>query len=64
MRTEDDPYYKCLSCRQYVDPASGHIAGPNGTVHWHCHPQLKYKSDIYLNKAEELSMETLKNGNT
>jgi len=53
MKTEDNPYYKCLVCGEYVNPSVGHIAGPEGTMHWHCHPQLKYKSDVYMDGHHE-----------
>lgn len=53
METEDNPYYKCLKCHEYVDPAKGHMTYPNGTMHWHCHPQLKYKSDVFLKQQKE-----------
>lgn len=42
VKSEDNPYYKCLFCHKYVDPAVGHIAASNGTCHWHCHPELKH----------------------
>jgi len=47
MKSKADPFFKCLVCGEYVDPSLGHIRGPDGTMHWHCHPQLKYKSDVY-----------------
>ena len=37
----DDPYFKCLGCGKFVDPAIGHVAYADGTFHWQCHPQLK-----------------------
>ena len=41
MKSEDNPYFKCLVCGKFVNPAIGHIAFADGTTHWQCHPQLK-----------------------